>query len=146
MDQARAKTIRMAGGRVVVRPDDLRWQFARSAGPGGQHVNRTSSKAMLRFAVRAAGVMPEDVRSRLESLVSSRLTRDGELVISSQRFRDQSRNVADCVEKLITLLERACVPPKPRRKSRVPRAAVARRLDAKRRLSDKKQSRRASPD
>lgn len=146
MERGRIRTIRLAEGRVTVRPGDMLWQFARSAGPGGQHVNRTSSKAVLRFSAANAGSMPEMVRSRLLGLVASRLTREGDLVISSQRFRDQSRNVADCIAKLTAILERACIPPKPRRKSRVPRSAVARRLDEKRRQSDKKRSRREQPD
>jgi ribosome-associated protein len=146
MERGRVRTIRLAGGRVTVRPSDMLWQFVRSAGPGGQHVNRTSSKAVLRFAATSAGSMPEEVRTRLVGLMGPRLTREGDLVISSQRFRDQSRNVADCITKLTAILERACIPPRPRRKSRVPRSAIARRLDEKRRQSDKKRSRREQAD
>jgi len=145
MTQQETRTIRLSDGRVWVRQGDIEWQFARSAGPGGQHVNRTSSKAVLRFAVQSAGIMPDDIRSRLVANVSSRLTKDGELIISSQRFRDQSRNVADCVQKLTLLLEQASIEPKPRRKRRVSRSATAKRLAQKKHLSDKKRSRREPP-
>lgn len=136
-----SRALRLAGGRIVIPPSALEWQFARSAGPGGQHVNRTSSKAMLRFAAAASPHLPEPVRSRLVHQQRSRLTTSGELVISSQRHRDQPRNVADCLAKLSAIIERAAIEPKPRRKTKVPRAATARRLDAKRRRSATKRGR-----
>ena len=94
--------------------EELAWRFARSGGPGGQHVNRTSSKATLRFDVIGSRSLPEEVRQRLLALAASSLTRQGHLVISSQRHRDQHRNVSDCVEKLVALLERAATKPKRR--------------------------------
>ena len=119
----------------------LEWQFARSSGPGGQHVNRTSSKAVLRFDAVRSPHLPDDVRRRLLQRERSRLTQGGELVISSQRSRDQSRNVADCLEKLAAMIERALTVPKTRRGSKTPRAAKAKRLDTKRRRSAVKRMR-----
>ena len=100
---AQEKEVRV--GRVVIPAAALEWQFVRSSGPGGQHVNRTSTKAVLRFDARHSPHLPEDVRSRLLEREQAQLTRDGALVIASQRHRDQSRNVADCLEKLAALLE-----------------------------------------
>ena len=95
------QTVIEAGGRSVVIPAEaLEWQFARSAGPGGQHVNRTSSKAVLRFQASRCPALPEDIRQRLLARERSRLTIDGDLLISSQRHREQPRNVADCLAKL----------------------------------------------
>jgi ribosome-associated protein len=133
-------------GPLRIPADALEWQFARSGGPGGQHVNRTSSKAILRFDAVHSPHLPDDVRRRLVARVRPRLTRDGALVIASQRHRDQSRNVADCLEKLGELLEHALIVPKKRRATRTPRAAVARRLESKRRVSATKRLRRRAED
>jgi ribosome-associated protein len=138
---ARTRALRLAGGTIVIPSDALAWQFARSAGPGGQHVNRTSSKAMLRFVVRQSPYLPTEVRTRLEEQQRSRLTAEGDLVISSQRFRDQPRNVADCLAKLSAIIERAAVRPTPRRATKIPRAAVARRLATKRHRAETKRGR-----
>lgn len=136
-----------AGGREVVIPaETLQWQFVRSSGPGGQHVNRTSSKAVLRFDVRHCPHLPDDVRQRLLARERSRLTRDGAILIVSQRHRDQPGNVADCVSKLSDLVARVLVPPKARRKTRRPRSAVADRLQSKKRRSQRKQLRRPPPE
>lgn len=128
-------------GRILIPAESLQWQFARSSGPGGQHVNRTSSKAVLRFRPAACPALPEAVRQRLLAREQSRLTTDGELVIASQRHREQGRNVADCRAKLSGMIERAAVPPKPRRATRVPRSSRAARLDTKRRRAATKRLR-----
>lgn len=143
---ARTPTLRLARGSIVIPASAIEWQFARSAGPGGQHVNRTSSKAVLRFVVRDSPHLPSEVRSRLEAQQRSRLTADGELLISSQRFRDQHRNVADCLAKLSAMIERAAVRPTVRRKTKIPRAAVARRLATKRHRSETKRGRKQPLD
>ena len=136
------QTVIEAGGRSVVIPAEaLEWQFASSAGPGGQHVNRTSSKAVLRFQASRCPALPEDIRQRLLARERSRLTIDGDLLISSQRHREQPRNVADCLAKLSALIERAILPPKKRRPTRIPRSAKAARLEAKKRRGSTKQLR-----
>lgn len=137
----RHRGIRVADGRIVIPATALEWQFARSSGPGGQHVNRTSSKAMVRFDARNSPHLPEDVRARLLEQQRSRLTADGALVISSQRHRDQPRNVADCLAKLSTIIERATIKPKTRRVTKTPRRAIARRLETKRHRAETKRSR-----
>ncbi|RLS36122.1 MAG: aminoacyl-tRNA hydrolase [Planctomycetota bacterium] len=130
---AREKEIRLGDGAIVIPADALDWQFARSSGPGGQHVNRTSTKAMLRFDARHTTHLPEAVRRRFLALVAPQLTNEGHLIITSQRFRDQPQNIADCLAKLSALLERAVRPPRVRRRTKVPRRAIARRLDGKKR-------------
>jgi ribosome-associated protein len=137
----RIRALRLAGGTIVIPADALGWQFARSAGPGGQHVNRTRSKAVVRFAVRDSPHLPTEVIARLEEQQRSRLTAEGELLIASQRFRDQPRNVADCLAKLSAIIERAAVRPTARRKTKIPRSAVARRLATKRHRSETKRGR-----
>jgi ribosome-associated protein len=142
----RPRGIRVSAGsrHLVIPAEALDWQFARSSGPGGQHVNRTSSKAILRFDVAACPGLPEDVRQRFLERERSRLTQDGAILIASQRHREQPRNVADCLAKLSAILERALTPPKSRRRTKTPRSAIRERLAAKKRRSETKQ-RRAGP-
>lgn len=141
MPRQRQLVIGTGPQRIVIPPEALEWQFARSAGPGGQHVNRTSSKAVLRFQASRCPALPEDIRQRLLARERSRLTIDGDLLISSQRHREQPRNVADCLAKLSALIERAILPPKKRRPTRIPRSAKAARLEAKKRRGSTKQLR-----
>ena len=140
---AKARGIRVADAvrEIVIPGDALEWQFVRSSGPGGQHVNRTSSKAILRFDAAGSPHLPPDVRRRLLARDRSRLPDAGCLVIVSQAHREQPRNAADCLAKLSQMVERALVPPKVRRRTKTPRAAVARRLEAKQRRSRTKQMR-----
>ena len=88
--------------RIPLREFDF--QFARSGGPGGQNVNKLSTKAILRWGVERSPSLPEDVRERFCARFRRRITREGEFVLTSQRFRDQGRNVADCIEKLRNLM------------------------------------------
>jgi ribosome-associated protein len=126
--------------------DEITITFARSAGPGGQNVNKVSTKAVLRWQVRATGSLPEDVRRRFCSTYASRITRNGELVLQSQRFRTAGRNAADCLEKLRAMLAAVARPPKPRKPTRPTRGSVGRRLDAKRHRSLRKRGRRFAGD
>jgi ribosome-associated protein len=145
MPPHRPLVIAAGSRRIVIPPEALEWQFARSSGPGGQHVNRTSSKAVLRFDVAGCPQLPEDVRLRLWERERARLTGDGFVVIASQRHREQPRNIADCRAKLSAIIERAMVPPKVRRPTRVPRSVRAARLDAKKRRGVTKRL-RSRPD
>jgi len=137
------RDILIPGSRPLVIPAEaLEWQFVRSSGPGGQHVNRTSSKAVLRFVVRQSPHLPDDVRRRMLAALAPRLTKDGAVIITSQVHRDRARNVAECRTKLAALVARAATPPKQRRRTKVPRSAVAGRLDSKRLRSRTKRLRR----
>ena len=128
--------------RVRVPQTEFEFSYARSSGPGGQNVNKVNSKATLRWPMRRSPSLPEDVRQRFLARFGSRLTTEGELLISSQRYRDQPRNTADCLVKLQAMLEAVATPPTPRRKTRPTRASGERRMKAKRVTSEKKQNRR----
>ncbi len=121
----------MAGGRIVVEADELRWSFARSSGPGGQNVNKRETKAVLRWRPGASPDLPPDVLRRLESLAAGRWTLEGEIVIASDVYRERERNIEECRRRLLELLERAAVPPRPRRPTRPGPAARRRRLETK---------------
>jgi len=125
---------------------EIQFQFVRSSGPGGQHVNKVATKAELRWPVHASPSLPEPVRRRLVERQRRRINNQGELVLTSQRFRDAGRNVADCLEKLRAMLAEVERPPKPRKPTRPTRASRERRLEQKRQRSEKKARRRPPKD
>ena len=128
--------------RLKIPLREFRFSFARSSGPGGQNVNKLNTKALLRWAVMKSPSLPDPVRTRLLAKHRRRVSAEGDLLVTSQRFRDAGRNVADCLEKLRAMLAEAAERPKPRKPTRPTRASVRRRLDQKRRQSQKKQQRR----
>jgi ribosome-associated protein len=125
--------------RIPLR--EFSFTFARSGGPGGQNVNKVSSKALLRWPIMTSPSLPEPVRQRLLAKCRRQVTAEGDLLIVSQRFRDAGRNAADCLEKLRSLLAAAAEPVRPRKATRPTRSSVRRRLDDKRRRAQKKQGR-----
>jgi ribosome-associated protein len=135
-------TALMVNSRLRIPLDEFEFSYARSSGPGGQNVNKVNSKALLRWPVRTSPSLPEAVRQRFLSRYDNRVTTEGDLLISSQRFRDQGRNVEDCLEKLREMLMEAAVAPVRRKRTRPTRGSIQRRLDSKRRKSEKKQGRR----
>jgi ribosome-associated protein len=124
---------------------EFQFEFARSGGPGGQNVNKVNSKATLRWTPSESPSLPPATKARLLRAVEARLTKDGELLVTSQLTRDQGRNVEDCLEKVRELVLTAAKPPKPRRASRPTLASKVRRVEAKLRRSSTKRLRR-KPD
>ncbi|MBN1588413.1 MAG: aminoacyl-tRNA hydrolase [Pirellulales bacterium] len=131
--------------RLKIPLKEFQFTFVRSSGPGGQNVNKVSTKAQLRWPVVESPSLPEAVRGRFQAKFRRRITADGDLLVTSQRFRDAGRNVADCLEKLRAMLLEVAAAPKTRRPTKPTRASKRRRLDAKRRLSQKKQRRQSPP-
>ncbi len=111
--------------------DELVWKATRASGPGGQHVNKTSTAIELRFDVRNSPVLPEDVKARLETLAGSRLTQDGVLILFSQGSRSQEMNRQDAQERLVDLIRKATERPKPRRPTKPTYSSKLKRLDGK---------------
>lgn len=114
-----------------VDEDELVWKATRASGPGGQHVNKTSTAVELRFDVRNSPALPEDVKARLETLAGSRLTQDGVLILFSQGSRSQEMNRQDAQERLVDLIRRATEKPKPRRPTKPTYSSKLKRLEGK---------------
>ena len=131
---------------VTLDERELEESFIRASGPGGQNVNKVASAVQLRFDVRRSPSLPQPVRERLERLGGSRITQDGVLVITAQRFRSQERNRLDALARLVALIRRATAPPVPRRPTRPSAAARQRRLNEKARRSRLKRERGSMPD
>lgn len=128
--------------QIQIPDSEFEWTYARSSGPGGQNVNKVSSKAVLRWNVLSSPSLPPEVRARFLSRFASRLTTEGDLLITSQRYRDQGRNVADALEKLTAMLTEIARPPKRRRPTKPTKGSVTRRLESKQARSRTKQTRR----
>jgi ribosome-associated protein len=129
--------------RIAIPLDEFHWEFSRSGGPGGQNVNKVSSKVVLRWRPAESPSLPGPVRARFLDLVRPRLTNDGELLVTSQLTRDRARNVADCLAKLQALVQAAARPPRVRRPTRPTLASKTRRADAKSARAATKRLRRA---
>jgi len=111
--------------------DELVWKATRASGPGGQHVNKTSTALELRFDVRGSPSLPEDVKARLEKLAGSRLTQDGVLILFAQGSRSQEMNRQDAQARLVDLIRRATEKPKPRKATKPTYSSKLKRLEGK---------------
>jgi ribosome-associated protein len=130
---------------IAIDEREIRFEFVRATGPGGQKVNKTSSAVQLRFDVLDSPSLPEEVRSRLVVLAGRRMSEEGILVIEAKRFRSQDRNRQDAVDRLCSLIRQAARKPRRRRSTRPSSAARDRRLQEKKRRSALKKQ-RGRPD
>jgi ribosome-associated protein len=131
---------------LTIGDEEITERFVKASGPGGQHVNKTSSAVELRFDVRASSLSP-DVKARLERLAGSRLTLDGVLVLFSQGTRSQEMNRQEVRERLVDLVRRALIRPKPRKPTKPTYSSKLKRLDSKTRRGGVKSMRgKPQPD
>lgn len=135
----------MIDDRLSIPRAEIEFTFARSAGPGGQNVNKVNTKAVLRWRPASSSALPPAVLERLLSQISRRLTREGDLVIASDRHREQGRNIGECLQRLRAIVAAAARPPKQRRATRPSPGANERRLREKRTNAERKARRRPPP-
>jgi ribosome-associated protein len=131
---------------ISIPPEALEVTAVRSSGPGGQNVNKVSSKVELRVHLEKIPRLPADALARLRVLAGSRLDQTGVLRVTSEITRDRLRNLEDAREKVRELVARALVRPKPRRATKPTRGSVERRIAAKKAKSEIKRGRRGDDD
>ena len=127
--------------QITIARAEFRLTFARSSGPGGQNVNKTSTKVVLRWNVTESESLSEAVRRRFLARYRRRMTERGELVLTSERYRQRGRNIEDALQKVRALILAVAQPPKVRKKKRLSKGSKEARLRDKRAVSDKKRSR-----
>lgn len=128
--------------KLTIPANELNTTASRSSGPGGQNVNKVNSKITLRWSPHESAVLDPAWRDRFVERFANRINREGELVLHSDRFRDQAQNLSDVRYRLTEMLLEVRRPPKRRKKTRPTKGSLRRRREAKTQLSQKKQRRR----
>jgi ribosome-associated protein len=131
---------------ISIPDSEFEWSYARSGGPGGQNVNKVSSKAVLRWNLAVSTLVPPHVKERFARLFPSRMTTEGEVVISSQEFRDQEKNRQSCLDKLTEMLREAATLPKARIKTKRTKGSQKRRLAEKKHNAQTKANRKVGDE
>ena len=130
--------------RVIITADqlapELNYQFAKSGGPGGQHVNKTNTKVSLSWNIPASGIIEAEIKESLSKKL--KLTKEGDLIVYAQNSRSQLQNKQEALEKLVLIINQALYIPKKRRRTKPTKGSVQRRLTSKKQLSDKKANRK----
>jgi ribosome-associated protein len=133
-------------GELSLPGDELRWTAVRGSGPGGQNVNKVSSKVELRFDVVRTTFLDTATKGRLSILAGHKMDKEGVLLVVCQESRDQRKNLEQARERLAELVRAALVVPRRRRKTKVSKGAIERRLAGKHIVSTKKANRKVEHD
>ena len=125
-----------------IRDYELDFTASRSGGPGGQHVNKTSTKVEVRFNIRDSAFLSDEQKELLLTRFAGKVTTEGELIVTSQATRSQLENKEKAIEKILDKIEKALIPPKKRKPTKPPRSVKEKRLDEKKKQSEKKEQRK----
>ncbi len=126
----------------MIPDEEFEFRVSRASGPGGQHVNKTSTRVEVIFDVSASTALTEAQRALVQQKLANRINKEGKLVVASEGSRSQLRNRQEAASRLRELIEQALERPKTRRKSRMPRAVKRKRLDSKKRRGNVKEMRK----
>jgi len=131
---------------IALEESEIRQEFIRASGPGGQNVNKVATAVQLRFDVAGSPSLTDEVKKRLITLARGRITEEGVLIIEARRFRTQGANRQDSVARLVELIRKAAQKPKTRYRTRPTPGSKMRRLETKERRGETKHLRRSTPD
>lgn len=123
--------------------DELKFDYIRAAGPGGQNVNKVATAVQLRFDVRRSPTLPEESKARFISLAGNRMTNGGVLVIEARRYRSQDKNREDAILRFTTIMRQSLVKPKQRKRTKPSFASQEKRLASKKMRGEIKHTRRS---
>jgi ribosome-associated protein len=126
---------------VKIDPKNIKWDFIRASGPGGQNVNKVATAVQLRYHIESASGLSDEIKDRLKTIAVNKINSRGELIIEARRFRTQLQNRFDAIQKLALLIQKAAEKPAIRKKTRPSHIAIQRRLENKKRKGEKKRLR-----
>ncbi|MFA5806039.1 MAG: alternative ribosome rescue aminoacyl-tRNA hydrolase ArfB [Melioribacteraceae bacterium] len=129
---------------ISIKESELSFKFIRSSGPGGQNVNKVATAVQLRFDITSSKLLIEEVKTRLKSIAGRKVTKDGILIIEANRHRTQEKNRQDAIARLIVLIDKSFQRRKRRIKTNPSTASNQKRIEVKKRLSEKKKMRKYS--
>lgn len=132
----------MIFANFIIPEDEFLIKFVKSSGPGGQNINKLSTKVFLKWNVLQSESLPKAVKERFFDRWSSRLTTKGEVVLSSDKFRVRKKNLDDAFSRLRKMIEMVLVPPKKRKETKPSRSSIEKRIQEKKRRSSTKQNRK----
>ena len=118
--------------------NELHFSYARSSGPGGQNVNKVNSKTVLYWNIPSSAALTPDQKLRVQAQLQNRINQEGDLILTSDCYRDQEKNRDDCIEKLLEMITPCLHPPRKRKKTKPSRSSVVRGKQGKKKLSEKK--------